>query len=58
MTLGKMGGTSQRPAKRAYRQDKEKIDQWLNEEFTGIAERAVKEDAEIFFGDETIKQII
>lgn len=51
--LARWGFTSQRPAKRACKQDKEKIDKWLNEEFPGITERAVKEDAEIFFGDET-----
>lgn len=43
----------QRPVKRAYKQDQEKIGKWLNEEFPGIAERAKAEDAEIFFGDET-----
>jgi len=51
--LARWGFTSQRPAKRAYHQDKEKIDKWLNEEFPGITERAMKENAEIFFGDET-----
>ena len=30
-----------------------KIDEWLNEEFPGITERANAENAEIFFGDET-----
>jgi transposase len=39
--------------KRAYKQDEKKIDEWLNSEFPGIADRAEKEDAEIFFGDET-----
>ena len=43
----------QRPIKRAYRQDEKKIDAWLNSEFPGITERAEKEDAENFFGDET-----
>ena len=37
----------QRPVKRAYKQDQVKIDKWLNEEFSGITERANAENAEI-----------
>ena len=51
--LARWGFTVQRPVKRAYKQDEKKIDAWLNREFPGITERADKEDAEIFFGDET-----
>ena len=51
--LARWGFTVQRPVKRAYKQDEKKIDAWLNSEFPGITERAKKEDAEIFFGDET-----
>lgn len=51
--LARWGFSVQRPVKRAYKQDQEKIDKWLNEEFPGITERAKAEDAEIFFGDET-----
>lgn len=51
--LARWGFSVQRPVKRAYKQDQEKIDKWLNEEFPGITERAKCEDAEIFFGDET-----
>ncbi len=51
--LSRWGFTVQRPVKRAYKQDAEKIDTWLNEEFAGITGRAQTEDAEIFFGDET-----
>lgn len=51
--LARWGFSVQRPVKRAYRQDQEKIDKWLNEEFPGITERAKAENAEIFFGDET-----
>lgn len=51
--LQRWGFSVQRPVKRAYKQDKVKIDKWLNEEFPGITERAKAEDAEIFFGDET-----
>ena len=51
--LQRWGFSVQRPVKRAYQQDQEKIDKWLNEEFPGITERANAENAEIFFGDET-----
>lgn len=51
--LARWGFSVQRPVKRAYSQDKKKIDKWLNEEFPGITERAEAENAEIFFGDET-----
>ena len=51
--LQRWGFSIQRPVKRAYKQDEKKIDEWLNEEFPGITERANAENAEIFFGDET-----
>lgn len=51
--LSRWGFSVQRPVKRAYKQDAEKIDKWLNEEFPGITKRAETEKAEIFFGDET-----
>ncbi len=51
--LQRWGFSVQRPVKCAYKQDQEKIDKWLNEEFPGITERADAENAEIFFGDET-----
>ena len=51
--LARWGFSVQRPVKRAYKQDEQKIHAWLNSEFPGITERAEKEDAEIFFGDET-----
>lgn len=51
--LQRWGFSVQRPVKRAYKQDEKKIDKWLNEEFPGITERAEKENAEIYFGDET-----
>jgi len=44
--------SSQRPVKRAYKQDEEKVADWVEREFPGIKERAKQEDAEIFFGDE------
>ena len=51
--LERWGFSVQRPVKRAYKQDPEKINQWLNETFPGIKERAVSENAEIYWGDET-----
>ncbi len=51
--LARWGFSVQRPAKRAYKQDPEKIDQWLNVTYPSIAERAKEEDAEIHWGDET-----
>jgi len=50
--LSRWGFSVQRPRKQAYKQDAEKVDNWLNIEFPGITERAKKENAEIFFGDE------
>lgn len=51
--LSRWGFSVQRPVKRAYKQDEKQIDQWLNDEFPGITERANAENADIFFGDET-----
>lgn len=51
--LARWGFSVQRPVKRAYKQDKNQIDKWLNDEFPGITKRAEAENAEIFFGDET-----
>jgi len=43
----------QRPIKRAYKQNPELIDQWLNDTYPMIKEQAAKENAEIYWGDET-----
>lgn len=51
--LARWGFSVQRPVKRAYQQDEQKIQVWLENEFPGISERAKAEDTEIFFGDET-----
>ena len=51
--LARWGFSVQRPIKRAYKQDAEKVQNWVEEEFPGITERAKTENAEIFFGDET-----
>ena len=41
--LQRWGFSVQRPVKRAYKQDQEKIDQWLNNEFPGITAQAKAE---------------
>jgi len=51
--LQRWGFSVQRPVKRAYKQNQQEIDTWLNEEFPGITARAETENAEILFGDET-----
>ena len=48
--------TSQRPIRRAKTQSPEKIDQWMNYDYPEIHKRAMEENAEIFFGDETTIQ--
>lgn len=45
--------TAQRPLKRAYEQDPKRVEKWMKEEYPVIKERASKENAEIFWGDET-----
>lgn len=50
--LERWGFSVQRPAKRAYKQDEQKVADWVEREFPGIKERAKQENAEIFFGDE------
>lgn len=56
--LQRWGFSVQRPVKRAYKQDEQKVAAWLNEEFPGISEQAKEENAGIFFGDETCIQTI
>lgn len=50
--LKQIGLSSQRPVWRAYQQDPEKVDDWLNERFPAIDARARREGGEIWFGDE------
>jgi transposase len=50
--LSRWGFSVQRPTKRAFQQDSEKVQKWVESEFPGIKERAKSENAEIFFGDE------
>ena len=45
--------TPQRPIKRAYEQDPEAVQAWLQGEYPGIEQRAKGESAEIHWGDET-----
>ena len=51
--LRRWGFTPQKPVKRAYEQQPERIRRWLNEEYPVIVRHARKEDAEILWGDET-----
>ncbi len=50
--LSRWGFSVQRPKRRSYRQDEEKVSNWVEVEFPGITARAKAEKAEIFFGDE------
>jgi transposase len=51
--LDRWGFSVQRPTKRAYKQNPEQVDRWLNESYPSIAARAKAENAEIYWGDET-----
>jgi transposase len=51
--LERWGFSVQRPSKRAYKQDAEKVADWVEQEFPGIKKRAKEENAEIYWGDET-----
>jgi transposase len=50
--LERWGFSVQRPIKRAYKQDEQKVADWVEREFPYIKERAHLENAEIYFGDE------
>lgn len=50
--LGQLGLTPQRPVWRAYQQNPEAVQKWLEEEYPRIQRLARKEKAVIFFGDE------
>ena len=47
--LHRWGLSAQRPVKRERKQDKEKLEQWLNYDYQEIHKRANEEGAEIFF---------
>ena len=46
--------TPQRPIKRAYEQNPKKVQEWLDSTYPDIKQRAVAENAEIHWGDETV----
>jgi transposase len=47
------GYTPQKPISKAFEQKPEKVKQWLDKEYPAIKKRARKENAIIYFGDET-----
>lgn len=47
------GYTPQKPISKAFEQKPEKVKQWLDKEYPAIKKRAQKENAVIYFGDET-----
>lgn len=51
--LKSWGYTPQKPISKAFEQKPEKVKAWLEKEYPAIKKRAVKENAVIYFGDET-----
>ena len=51
--LKQWGYTPQKPISKAFEQKPEKVRLWLEKEYPAIKKRAAKEDAVIYFGDET-----
>lgn len=51
--LRRWGFTPQKPVRKAYKQDPEKVEEWLEKTYPEIEKRAAEEDAEIHWGDET-----
>ena len=51
--LKRWGMTPQKPAKRAYEQSPKAVQNWLDEEYPEIKAQAKRENAEIYWGDET-----
>lgn len=51
--LKRWGMTPQKPQKRAYEQRAPAVQAWLEEEYPAIQEQAKRENAEIYWGDET-----
>lgn len=47
------GFTSQKPIYKAYEQQPEEVNQWIEKEYPAIKKKAKKEKAVIYFGDET-----
>lgn len=50
--LKEIGFSKQKPLQRAYEQDRQKVEQWLNEAYPAIKKEAKKENRIIYFGDE------
>ena len=50
--LHQLGLSAQRPLWRAYQQDPAAVTQWLEAEYPAIRRRALREGAQIYFGDE------
>jgi DDE superfamily endonuclease/Winged helix-turn helix len=50
--LAQWGFTPQKPARRAFERDPERVRQWLDEEYPAIRSRATREGAELYWGDE------
>lgn len=51
--LKRWGYTPQKPLKRAYEQDPNALEEWLEQTYPQIQQRAVEEGAEIAWGDES-----
>lgn len=51
--LRRLGFTPQRPLFRAYQQDPEAVEHWLQQEYPALVKRARKENALIYFQDES-----
>ena len=51
--LKSWGYTPQKPIARAFEQKPEKVKEWLEKQYPAIKKRATKENAIIYFGDET-----
>ena len=51
--LKSWGYTPQKPISKAFEQKPEKVKQWLEKEYPAIKKKAQKENAVIYFGDET-----
>jgi transposase len=54
--LRRWGFSVQRPVKRAARQEEGRVKAWIENEYPEILEKSKREDAEIYWGDETALQ--
>ena len=50
--MNQLGFSAQKPIKVAYQRDPKKVERWLLETYPKIKERATKEGARIYWGDE------